>query len=150
MQHRRLEDPFALSPTRACTHATASRLTSAICHFLCGEKPFTEHVGHDRHGWIAFTRGHQPAKRTAQLNAKSLQLRDEGTRNNLNKEIVRRHLDLINCGDRNAAAEFFANGVRHQGITRGKSVLADNLQDIFTTFPDWRMEIVDMAADGMR
>lgn len=65
-----------------------------------------------------------------------------------NKEIVRRHLDLINRGDWKAAAEFFANDVRHQGITRGKSVLADNLQDIFTTFPDWRMEIVDMAADG--
>jgi len=74
-----------------------------------------------------------------------------------NKETIRRHLELMNRGDWRAAAEYFAPEVQHhvgnwqsgaEAIVRGKQVLADNLEDIFRTFPDWKMEIVEMAADG--
>ena len=31
---------------------------------------------------------------------------------------------------------------------RGKQALTDNLDDIFRTFPDWKMEIVEIAAES--
>src|SRR5262245_19354219 len=71
--------------------------------------------------------------------------------------IVRQHLDLLNRGDWREAAELFAPDVRHhfgtwlvgsEGIVQGRQTMMDTLQDIFTTFPDWKMEIVDMVADG--
>jgi len=63
----------------------------------------------------------------------------------------------MNRGEWRQAAELFAPDVRHhlgtwreggEGIVQGKQTLTDNLQDIFTTFPDWKMEIVDMVAEG--
>ncbi len=51
----------------------------------------------------------------------------------------------------------FAPEVRHhlgtwregsEGIVTGQQILTDNLQDIFRTFPDWKMEIVEMVAEG--
>jgi predicted ester cyclase len=33
-------------------------------------------------------------------------------------------------------------------IVQGRKILTDNLEDIFRTFPDWKMEIVDMVAEG--
>ena len=74
-----------------------------------------------------------------------------------NRETVRKHLDLMNRGDWRQAAEYFADDVQHhrgnwkdgtESIVRGKQVLADNLEDIFRTFPDWKMEIVEIASDG--
>jgi len=74
-----------------------------------------------------------------------------------NREIVRRHIELMNRGDWKQAAELFAPDVRHhlgnwqqgsEGIVQGKKTLIDNLEDIFRTFPDWKMEIVDMVAEG--
>lgn len=74
-----------------------------------------------------------------------------------NKEIVRRHLELMNRGDWQQAAAMFAPNVRHhlgnwqegdERIVQGQKVLTDNLEDIFRTFPDWKMEIVDIAAEG--
>lgn len=73
------------------------------------------------------------------------------------RDVVRRHLELMNAGDWKQAAEFFAPDVRHhlgswreggEGIVQGKVTLTENLQDIFATFPDWKMEIVDMVSDG--
>lgn len=74
-----------------------------------------------------------------------------------NKDIVRLHLELMNRGAWKQAAELFAPDVRHhlgnwqQGserIVQGKKTLTDNLEDIFRTFPDWKMEIIDMVAEG--
>ena len=74
-----------------------------------------------------------------------------------NREVIQRHLDLINRGEWRQAAEYFAEDVQHhrgtwqdgaEGIVRGKKALTDNLEDIFRTFPDWKMEIVEIAADG--
>jgi predicted ester cyclase len=63
----------------------------------------------------------------------------------------------MNAGDWKQAAELFAPDVRHhlgswrdekETIVQGKQTLTENLQDIFATFPDWKMEIVDMVSDG--
>jgi predicted ester cyclase len=63
----------------------------------------------------------------------------------------------MNAGDWKQAAEFFAPDVRHhlgswrqagEVIIQGKVTLTENLQDIFATFPDWKMEIVDMVSEG--
>lgn len=74
-----------------------------------------------------------------------------------NREVVRRHLELMNRGDWKQAAELFAPDVRHhlgswregrEGIVPGQKILTDNLEDIFRTFPDWKMEIVEMVAES--
>ena len=74
-----------------------------------------------------------------------------------NREVVRHHLELMNRGKWREAGEYFAADVQHhlghwqagtERIVRGKKVLTDNLADIFLTFPDWKMEIVEMVADG--
>jgi steroid delta-isomerase-like uncharacterized protein len=74
-----------------------------------------------------------------------------------NEELVRRHLELMNRGDWKQAADLFAPDVRHhlgtwqagtERIVQGQKILTDNLEDIFRTFPDWKMEIVEMVAEG--
>jgi steroid delta-isomerase-like uncharacterized protein len=76
---------------------------------------------------------------------------------NRNREVVRRQLELMNRGDWRQAAELFALDVQHhsgnwqtgtEAVFRGKTLLTDNLEDIFRTFPDWKMEIVEMVAEG--
>jgi steroid delta-isomerase-like uncharacterized protein len=73
------------------------------------------------------------------------------------REVIARHLELMNRGDWKRAAEMFAPDVRHhlgtwregsEGIVNGQQTLTENLQDIFRTFPDWKMEIVEMVAEG--
>ena len=68
-----------------------------------------------------------------------------------NRDVIRQHLDLMNRGEWRQAAEYFAEDVQHhrgnwqngtEAIVRGKKALTDNLEDIFRTFPDWKMEIV--------
>jgi predicted ester cyclase len=67
------------------------------------------------------------------------------------------HLELMNRGDWRQAAAFFAPDVPHrsgnwqtgtEAVFRGKTLLTDNLKDIFRTFPDWKLEIVEMVAEG--
>jgi predicted ester cyclase len=74
-----------------------------------------------------------------------------------NRDIVRRHLDFMNRGEWRQAAELFSPDVRHhlgtwqtgaEGIVQGRQILTDNLEDIFRTFPDWKMEILEMLAEG--
>jgi steroid delta-isomerase-like uncharacterized protein len=73
-----------------------------------------------------------------------------------NRRIVRQHIELMNRGDWKQAAMLFAPEVRHhlgnwqqgeEGIVQGQKTLNDNLEDIFRTFPDWKMEIVEMVAE---
>ena len=75
----------------------------------------------------------------------------------MSRQVIRRHLELMNRGEWRQAAEFFAFDIQHhrgnwqtgtESIVRGKKVLTDNLEDIFRTFPDWKMEIVEMVAEG--
>ena len=74
-----------------------------------------------------------------------------------NREVIRRHLELMNRGEWRQAAEYFAPDVQHhlghwqtgtEKTIGGKKLLTDNLADIFQTFPDWKMEIIEMVADG--
>jgi steroid delta-isomerase-like uncharacterized protein len=73
------------------------------------------------------------------------------------REVVRRYFDLINRGEWRQAAELFAPDVQHhlgnwrtgsEAIVLGRTVLTDNLEDIYRTFPDWKMEIVQMVAES--
>jgi len=74
-----------------------------------------------------------------------------------NRQLITRHYDLMNGGKWREAAEMFSPDVRHhlgnwesgrEGVVQGKEVLIQNLADIYRTFPDWKMEIVDMVADS--
>ncbi len=75
-----------------------------------------------------------------------------------NRGVVTTFHELMNRGEWQQAAELFAPDVRHhiswrgdgkeEVIVSGRTTLADNLKDIFGTFPDWKMEIVSMVADG--
>lgn len=74
-----------------------------------------------------------------------------------NREVVRRYFAAMNRGDWKAAADYFAPDVQHhlgnwrtgtETIVRGRQLLLDNLEDIYRTFPDWKMEVVEMVADG--
>ena len=74
-----------------------------------------------------------------------------------NKEVIRQHLETMGRGEWRQAAEYFADDVRHhlgtwqdgkQRIVDGKTRLTENLADIFGTFPDWKMEILDIVAEG--
>lgn len=65
-----------------------------------------------------------------------------------NAGIVRRYIEVTNRHDVDAAVQFFADDTVNHGIPTGRSGTARVLTDIFTTFPDWRMEIVDLVAVG--
>lgn len=74
-----------------------------------------------------------------------------------NRQLITRHFELMNGGKWNEAAEMFATDVRHhlgtwpsgqESIVQGKDLLVQNLDDIYRTFPDWKMEIVDMVVDS--
>lgn len=65
-----------------------------------------------------------------------------------NAAIVRRYLAAVNSGDAVAAARFFADDTVNHGIPVGRTGTQRVLADIFATFPDWHMEIVDLVAVG--
>ena len=74
-----------------------------------------------------------------------------------NRAIVTKHFALMNQGQWKEAAELFSVDVRHhlgtwqsgqERTVSGQETLTANLEDLFRTFPDWKMEIVDMVADG--
>ena len=63
-----------------------------------------------------------------------------------NAETIRRHHAVMNSGDVAAAAQFFAVDTRNHGVPVGRVGVLHVLTDIYATFPDWRMEIEDLAA----
>lgn len=65
-----------------------------------------------------------------------------------NAEIVRRYIEVTNRHDVAAAVRFFADDTVNHGIPTGRSGVERVLTDIYTTFPDWRMEIIDLVAVG--
>lgn len=65
-----------------------------------------------------------------------------------NAEIVRAYLDALNRHDIEAATRFYANDTVNHGIPTGRTGVRRVLTDIFTTFPDWHMEIIDLVAVG--
>lgn len=65
-----------------------------------------------------------------------------------NAAIIHRHHDVLNSGDIPAAVQFFAEDTRNHGVPVGRQGVLRVLTDIQTTFPDWRMEIEELAAVG--
>src|SRR5262245_30738231 len=74
-----------------------------------------------------------------------------------NRDLITRHIELMNGGKWREATEMFSPEVRHhlgnwgesgERIVQGKDVMIENLDDIFRTFPDWKMQIVDIVADS--
>jgi steroid delta-isomerase-like uncharacterized protein len=65
-----------------------------------------------------------------------------------NAAIIRHHHDVLNSGDIPAAAQFFSEDTRNHGVPVGRQGVLRVLTDIHTTFPDWRMEVEDLAAVG--
>jgi len=63
-----------------------------------------------------------------------------------NQEVIRRNLAQINRGDAKAAAAAFADDAKNFGRPVGREGIERTLADIFATFPDWRMEILEMVA----
>ena len=63
-----------------------------------------------------------------------------------NKAVIRQHHDRLNAGDVTAALQHYAADTKNFGKAVGREGLGRTLRDIFTTFPDWRMEIVEMIA----
>ena len=65
-----------------------------------------------------------------------------------NQEVIRQHHERLNRGDLKAAILDYAEDTKNQGRPVGRDGLRLVLDDIYTTFPDWRMEIVEMVAEG--
>ena len=65
-----------------------------------------------------------------------------------NEQVVRRYYDAMNRGDAKAAAAEFATDAKNFGRPVGRQGIEDRLGDIFTAFPDWHMEIVDIVSSG--
>ncbi|MGH9791005.1 MAG: ester cyclase [Candidatus Acidiferrales bacterium] len=73
------------------------------------------------------------------------QTTDEAKRN---QDVIRQHLERLNRGDVKAAALDFAEDTKNFGRPVGREGILRVLEDIYTTFPDWRMEVVEMIAEG--
>lgn len=65
-----------------------------------------------------------------------------------NREVVRRYFQAINSGNAEAAAAEFAEDAKNFGRAVGSKGIQDRLTDIFTTFPDWKMEVLETVASG--
>ena len=65
-----------------------------------------------------------------------------------NKELVRRQIELWATGDLDRIAAFFHPDTCNHGEPVGRDGIRAVIGDIWTTFPDWRAEIVGLAADG--
>jgi predicted ester cyclase len=63
-----------------------------------------------------------------------------------NIEVVRCEHEKFNSGDWQGAAAYFAEDTCNFGVPVGIKGLRMVLEDIYRTFPDWRMEIVDIIA----
>jgi predicted ester cyclase len=65
-----------------------------------------------------------------------------------NQEVIRKNLENINRGDASAAAGDFAEDAKNFGRPVGREGIQRTLEDIFATFPDWRMDVVEIMAHG--
>lgn len=65
-----------------------------------------------------------------------------------NQQVIRQNLESINRGDAKAAAGDFAEDTKNFGRAVGREGIQRTLEDIFATFPDWRMDIAEIVAHG--
>jgi predicted ester cyclase len=74
--------------------------------------------------------------------------RTRPSREERNKEIVRRQIELWTSADLDAIAAFFAEDTCNHGEPVGRAVIRAVIDDIWTTFPDWRARVAAIAAEG--
>lgn len=65
-----------------------------------------------------------------------------------NQDVIRQHHERLNRGDVKAAVLDYAEDTKNHGRSVGREGLRLTLEDIYTTFPDWRMELEEMVAEG--
>jgi steroid delta-isomerase-like uncharacterized protein len=65
-----------------------------------------------------------------------------------NEAIVRRFVEKSNERDIDGMLTLFADDAKNFGQPAGRDGLRRVLEDIFTTFPDWHIEIVDLLSQG--
>jgi len=65
-----------------------------------------------------------------------------------NRELIRRHHEKHNTGDWRGAVEDFAIDSRNFGRPAGRDLYLSALEDVYRTFPDWKMEIIDLTGEG--
>ncbi|MCA1604568.1 MAG: ester cyclase [Acidobacteria bacterium] len=65
-----------------------------------------------------------------------------------NQDVIRQHYESLNRGDLKAAVLAFAEDTKNFGRPVGREGVRRVLEDVYTTFPDWRMEILEMVAEG--
>src|SRR5260370_9122276 len=68
--------------------------------------------------------------------------------------LVRRLQDAVNAHDARRVADFYADdAVMVSPVlteVRGRSAIADSFETVFSTFPDWTVEVMDVLVDGAR
>lgn len=92
-----------------------------------------------------------PAPTWAQADADSKERRssvEDNATARRNAKIVRQQIDAVNRHDVEAAAAFIAEDTVNHGVPVGRTGVRRVLTDVFATFPDWHMEIVDLVAVG--
>ena len=65
-----------------------------------------------------------------------------------NEEIIRRATEAMNRGDLKAYVAYFADDTKNFDRAAGREGIRVRIEDIFTTFPDYRHDIVEMIAKG--
>lgn len=65
-----------------------------------------------------------------------------------NEALIRQHHERLNHGDVKTAVLDYDEVALNHGKSAGREGLRHVLEDIFVTFPDWRMDIVEMVAAG--
>ena len=66
----------------------------------------------------------------------------------MNMKIVENQLTEMNGGDWKAALDVYTPDTRNFGRKVGRAVMARIFEDIYTTFPDFKQEIVEIVAVG--
>ena len=65
-----------------------------------------------------------------------------------NIAVVKTQIDIMNRGDWKTALDYYSDSSRNFGRPVGRAVMARIFEDIYTTFPDWHVDIKDIAASG--
>jgi predicted ester cyclase len=65
-----------------------------------------------------------------------------------NQEVIRRATESMNRGDLKAYVLYFAEDTKNFDRPVGREGIRRSIEDIFTTFPDYRHDIVEMIAKG--
>jgi len=63
-----------------------------------------------------------------------------------NAALIRAHHDALNRGDWKNALTYFAEDTKNFGRPVGRQRVGMVLEDIWTTFPDFRLDIIDLVA----